>query len=220
MSQTLFDIGKKDVQGWDADASEQWLRWYDDTGYPYTVNGNPRTSVAQSIMRANTPDIWNVVDVGHLEDHRDVGLAVCKYADVAIINCAATLSDFERLYKAPIVNTEEKPDKGFLEATALVRADEKPIPSVVLMTRVDARKSKMNRQIREMLIDEGHKVLETVIPDINLYAQTGGGMPLETSWIERRRDDDGEMVETAFECAHAAVLDELHARKLVPAWRA
>lgn len=187
------------VFGFDADESQQWMKWDEVTDFEFPVIG-AASAKAHTIIANTLPEAaWGVVDVGHVENHPHIGHSVLRIADLAIINCAATMSDAERIEDLPM----KDPVKGYLDATATFRPDGNEVPAVVLLTRVP-KGVRAPIDIRNMLTDIGLIVLETSIPDHQRYAQTGKGMVLSTNLDSGTR-----------RAAHADMLDELTDKGLV-----
>lgn len=204
-AQALFDLGEP-VIGFDCDESRQWTKWDEINEFPYTVVGAASAKAHQTIPKVLPADHWGVADVGHLENHPNVGFSVCRIADIAVINCAATLSDYERLQRLPMKGKEE----AFLEGTAPIRPSGEEIPAVVLLTRVQPGTTRVEAEIRGLLEADGYQVLKTVIPGIQRYAQTGEGMPIETR-IEPNDDPDSEAPYGPNAAVHVDMLEEISA---------
>lgn len=163
------DLGRA-VVGFDADESSQLSQWYAANAWPMPVHGAANRMAHQSIPAALPAGGLGVVDVGHLENHRDVGYSVGRIADLVLINCAPTLSDVERLEKLPM--------RGFLDDCAPQRADSEPPEAWVLLTRCQPGTSATLRGARDELQAQGWNILTTTIPAVQRYAQTGEGAPI------------------------------------------
>ncbi|MFK0296891.1 hypothetical protein ACIQU6_41360 [Streptomyces sp. NPDC090442] len=171
------------VVGIDADESEQLWRWWDavkpDPDEPQPEGQRPYFKVhrvANSRLHEEAPTLLpaghiGVVDCGHLENHLGIGRSVMRIADLALINCATTNSDVERM--------DELPMDAFIKIASAKRADGTPPPHPVLLCRNQAGTTRTMDSIRTSLRDDDWDVLSTVIPAIQLYATTGEGMPVE-----------------------------------------
>lgn len=178
------------VQGFDADNSQQFARWAAewDALDAEALALNPRakrkwgipvtscpTQLAGRTINANIIEgEYAVVDCGHYEDHRDVGRAVTSAIDVLVLNIAPTFGDVERMRELPMKDERD----GFLDSTALVRADGLPVPTVVLLTKVQPNTKKSTGVIRQMLTeDDGYVVLDTQVPFVRQYAKICEDIP-------------------------------------------
>jgi cellulose biosynthesis protein BcsQ len=160
------------VVGFDADESHQLTTWYGLNKWAFPVHGAASNMAWRSIPSAMLADAYGVVDVGHLENHRDIGYAVLRIADLVLINCAPTLSDIERLKSLPML--------GVLDDVAPLRPDGERPEAWVLLTRCQSG-TLATGEMREELEHLGFNVLTTTIPARQMYAQTGGGMDIKAA---------------------------------------
>jgi hypothetical protein len=193
--QTLYDLGKQ-TEGYDCDESKQLTKWDEANEFDFPIIGAASTQAHKIIGSTYNPKKWGVADVGHLENHPDVGKSVCRVADLAVINCAPTGPDYERLIDLPM----RDPVNGFLDGTATYRPNGEEIPAVVLMTRVKARTTSTERDARSLLKDQGYLVLDAAIPIEERYTKTGQGMVVDPK------------VGTDQRAAHVDVIHEIEER--------
>jgi hypothetical protein len=113
-----------------------------------------------------------VVDVGHLENHASIGWSALRIADLAIVACAPTNSDVERMDELPLDN--------FIAQVAPKRADGSAPPTWVLLMRAQPN-TLAPASFRASLQETGWNVFTTVIPAIQLYANTGDGVPIRAA---------------------------------------
>lgn len=164
------------VTGFDADESEQLYRWWEarpDGSYPFTVHKQASTR-----FHAEAPPLLPAghiggVDCGHLENHAGIGWSVLRVADLAIVACAATNSDVERM--------DELPMDFFINQVIPKREDGKAPTTWVLLCRVQPSSVTAPRGIRKTLTDDGWNVFKTEIPAIQQYSSTGEGTPIRAS---------------------------------------
>lgn len=159
------DIGRP-VVAFDADESNQLSSWYAANEWAFPCHGAANRMAHQSIPAAIPEGGIGVVDVGHLENHRDVGYSVGRISDLVIVNVAPTLSDVERMMALPM--------RGFLDDIAPLRPDGQPPKALVLLTRCQSN-TRAIKECREELEGQGWDVLSTTVPSTQRYAQTGEG---------------------------------------------
>lgn len=164
------------VKGFDADESEQLYHWWEarpEGSYPFDVE-----RLASSRFHEEGPTKLPAghiggVDCGHLENHSKIGWSVLRVADLAIVACAATNSDVERM--------EELPMDHFIDQIIPKRADKKRPETWVLLCRVQPGSTVQPKGIRKGLEDDGWNVFTTMIPAIQRYASTAEGAPIHAS---------------------------------------
>lgn len=161
--------GMPGITVFDADESHQLTNWYAANDWPFPVHGAAHRRAHHTIPAAMPAGGHALVDVGHLENHRDIGYSCMRIADLVLINCAPTLSDVERLQALPML--------GALEDVASLRPDDTPPPAWVLLTRCQPGTT-ATKDCRIALRDLGYNVLSTIIPARQMYAQTGTGAPI------------------------------------------
>lgn len=177
------------VKGFDADESEQFYRWWDasevigedgkPTGthtYPFEVEQLASSRFHQDAPGRLPAGTIGGVDCGHLENHASIGWSVLRVVDLAIVVCAATNGDLERL--------EELPMDSFIAQVAPKREDKKIPETWVLLCRVQAGTTKMPKGLRNQLVASGWKVFTTEIPSVQKYAETAEGVVIRAKGSE------------------------------------
>ncbi|MEU5431012.1 plasmid partition protein [Streptomyces olivoreticuli] len=164
------------VTGFDADESEQLYRWWEarpDGSYPFEVHQMASSRFHEDAPLKLPEGHVGGVDCGHLENHAGIGWSVLRVADLAIVACAATNSDVERM--------DELPMDFFINQVIPKRADKKKPETWVLLCRVQPGSTVAPRGIRKSLTADGWNVFTTEIPAIQLYASTAEGVPIKAS---------------------------------------
>ncbi|MEU7153863.1 plasmid partition protein [Streptomyces sp. NPDC045456] len=166
------------VTGFDADESHQLFRWWEarpdedgEDGPPFVVHKVANTNFHVEAPPKLPEGHIGVVDCGHLENHQGIGRSVLRITDLALIACAPTNSDVERM--------DELPMDFFLQMASAKRPDRTPPPHPILLCRNQVGATKTLDSIRDSLRADDWDVLTTVIPAIQLYANTGEGMPVQ-----------------------------------------
>ncbi|MFI1386651.1 plasmid partition protein [Embleya sp. NPDC020886] len=163
------------VTGYDADESEQLTRWHEGRvsgSYPFEVHTMATSRFHEQAPKVLPPGHIGAVDVGHLENHASIGWSVLRVADLAIVACAPTASDVERL--------DELPMDHFIQQIAPKRPDRSAPPTWVLLMRAQPN-TRAPQEYRASLQESGWNVFSTVIPAIQLYAGTGDGVPVRAA---------------------------------------
>ncbi|MCX5207686.1 hypothetical protein OG897_40605 [Streptomyces sp. NBC_00237] len=174
----LHELGY-DVTGFDADESEQLYRWAQARPDAEERPGLTVHRIANGRFHEEAPPKLpagsiGVVDCGHLENHQGIGRSVLRVADLVLVACATTNSDVERM--------DELPMDFFIKQASAKRPDKTPPPHPVLLCRNTPSATKMRDSIRQTLTEEtddgeeGWDVLNTVIPAVQMYANTGEGV--------------------------------------------
>ena len=96
--------------------------------------------------------------------------SVLRVVDLAIVVCAATNSDLERM--------EELPMDNFIAQIAPKRSDKSVPETWVLLCRVQPGTTVVPQGLRRQLTASGWKVFDTEIPAIQKYASTGEGVSI------------------------------------------
>ncbi|MFE4496062.1 plasmid partition protein [Streptomyces niveus] len=164
------------VTGFDADESEQLYRWWDartEGSYPFEVHKEASTRFHEEAPKLLPEGHIGGVDCGHLENHSGIGWSVLRVADLAIVVCAATNSDVERM--------DELPMDFFINQVIPKRADKQRPETWVLLCRVQPGSVVAPRGIRNSLKDDGWNIFTTEIPAIQKYASTAEGVPIKAS---------------------------------------
>jgi hypothetical protein len=161
------------VTGFDADESEQLYRWWEgrpDGSYPFEMHQMASTRFHENAPAKLPEGHIGGVDCGHLENHAGIGQSVLRIADLAIVACAATNSDLERM--------EELPLDFFIQQAGAKRPDKTAPETWVLLCRVQPGSTKIPTGLRNSLKAANWNVFTTEIPSIQLYAGTAEGMPI------------------------------------------
>lgn len=164
------------VTGFDADESKQLHRWWEartEGGYPFEVHKEASTRFHEEAPKLLPEGHIGGVDCGHLENHSGIGWSVLRVADLAIVVCAATNSDVERM--------DELPMDFFINQVIPKRADKQRPETWVLLCRVQPGSVVAPRGIRNTLTDDGWNIFTTEIPAIQKYASTAEGVPIKAS---------------------------------------
>jgi len=164
------------VTGFDADESEQLYRWWEarPEGKPdFEVHQLASTRFHQDAPGKLPAGHIAAVDCGHLENHAPIGWSVLRIADLAVVVCAATNSDVERI--------EELPMDHFISQVAPKRTDGKAPNTWALLVRVQPGTITAPTGIRQNLKDLGFNVFTTVIPATQKYSSTGEGLPIKAA---------------------------------------
>lgn len=146
----------------DADPAASALRWSDlADGFPFRVAGLPVKDLHRRI-----PDVAGgmdaaIVDVPQIEDHAGIARSAMRWARELILPVAPSGVELDRM--APIRKEVED-----LEA---VRPD--GARSSVLLNRVVSGAAS-GPMARRVLSAQGHTVLSTTVPRLELYAQSFG----------------------------------------------
>ncbi len=165
------------VKGFDADESEQMYRWGQarlaTEGVDFEVVDMASSRFHQDAP-AELPDGHiGLVDCGHLENHSGIGWSVLRIADLAIVVCAATPGDVERI--------EELPMDHFINQVIPKREDKKAPETWALIVRVQSGTTNAPSGIRKDLEAMGFNVFTTTIPSVQKYASTAEGVPVKGS---------------------------------------
>lgn len=166
----------------DADKGASALEWSDQAGgFPFPLAGLP---VKDFHRRADDffakADVI-IGDIPQIEDHAGIARSAMRWADVRLIPVAPTGIELDRM--APIIDELE-------DMEAVLRAGSS---SHVLLNRVVSGASSTG-SARRVLSRQGHDVLSTTIPRLEVFAQSFGAEPsvtgaydqLATELLERR----------------------------------
>ncbi|MGV9268089.1 hypothetical protein ACWDRR_25890 [Kitasatospora sp. NPDC003701] len=169
------------VKGFDADESEQLYRWWkarlqDEDGLPVDGLDFAVEKLASKRFHEEAPGRIpeggiGAVDCGHLENHAGIGWSILRVADLAIVVCAATSGDVERI--------EELPMGHFIDQVIPKRADKKRPATWALIVRVQPGTTTAPAGVRADLEALGFNVFDTMIPGTQLYAGTAEGVPVD-----------------------------------------
>src|SRR5216684_4740581 len=172
----------------DADPSGSALEWSDlaamDPGlpprlaFPFRMVALPSRSLHQRVAEIAHPEDVVIIDAPQLEDHAGIARSALRYVDEILIPCAPS----------PIEINRTTPVRDEIAEVGALR--DKPARSAVLLNRCIAR-AHSTVDAREALEDLGFDVLETVVPRLEVYAQSFG-MPIKQTgcdvWRQVARD--------------------------------
>ncbi|UNZ22312.1 hypothetical protein [Streptomyces sp. 891-h] len=172
------------VLGVDADESKQMYRWWeaqfpadddqeegDEFEAPFEVHRMADSRFHEQAADMLPPGHIGVVDVGHLENHSAIGLSVMRVVDLALITCAPTAGDVERM--------DDLPMDFFIERGIKKRPAGAPEPERwILFTRNQLGATRAVKELRTSLGDDGWNILSTVIPATQTYSSTGEGVEI------------------------------------------
>jgi chromosome partitioning protein len=147
----------------DADPQGSALRWSEQGEWNIPTLALPVKDLHKrlaGIVSASTDIV--VIDTPPLEDQAGIVSSALRIADVAIVSMAPTMGEYERLPEVWAAIDDVEP----LRATPLIAA--------VLMNRT-VTNANSTPMFRELMTDEGHKVLSTTIPRREPIAQAFGG---------------------------------------------
>lgn len=179
------------VACWDADESMQLAAWSRDAadfpGPPVVVADTP--AFAETVFPQMDPDVINLVDAGHAENHPDIVDSILEVTDLALVTISPTATDYARLVR---------PERGtplakIIRRSAALRADGSVPATWVLLNRCQAG-AKSTGTYAQLLADGGKdgtdpkwNVLATRIPRREAIA-SAVGFPCDKP--ERRRPFD------------------------------
>lgn len=149
----------------DADPSASALEWSDQVeGFPFRVAGLPvKDFHKRADDFARDADVV-IGDIPQAEDHAGIARSAMRWADELIVPVAPTTIELDRT--GPIAEEIEN-----LEAVRPSGAR-----SCFLLTRV-VNGASSGRSARRVLTAQGHHVLSTVIPRLEVFAQAFGTYP-------------------------------------------
>ena len=158
----------------DADPSGSALEWSDlaamdprlapEAAFPFRIVALPSRRLHQRVPEIARADDVVIIDAPQVEDHTAIARSVMRYADEILIPCAPT----------PIEINRTTPVREELTEVEGVR--DSPVRSAVLLNRCITR-AHSTANAREALEGLGYDVLRTVVPRLEVYAQSFG-MPI------------------------------------------
>jgi chromosome partitioning protein len=173
----------------DADPSGSALEWSDlaamypelapqQAAFPFRIVALPSRELHRRLPDIARDDDVVIVDTPQIEDHAGIARSALRYVDEVVIPCAPS----------PIEINRTTPVRD--EITEVRDLRDQPVRSVVLLNRCVAR-AHSTADAREALIDLGYDVLGTVVPRLEVYAQSFG-MPIKQAgcaiWRHVARD--------------------------------
>ena len=172
----------------DADPSGSALEWSDlaamdprvapQQAFPFRVVALPSRELHRRLPEIARDDDVVIIDTPQLEDHTAIARSALRYADEIVIPCAPN----------PIEINRTTPVRDEIAEVRDVR--DRPVRSAVLLNRCVAR-AHSTADAREALINLGYDVLDTVVPRLEIYAQSFG-VPIKQAgcelWSQVARD--------------------------------
>jgi chromosome partitioning protein len=180
----------------DADPSGSALEWSDFTAmdpglppqaaFPFRIVALPSRDLHRRLPEIARPDDVVIIDAPQLEDHAAIARAALRYADEILIPCAPS----------PIEINRTTPVRDEIIDVAAARG--RPARAVVLLNRC-VTQANSTGYARAALEGLGYDVLGTVVPRLEVYAQSFG-LPIPGRglgvWRRVARDLTGRCVPT------------------------
>jgi len=173
----------------DADPSGSALEWSDlaamypglapqRAAFPFRIVALPSRELHRRLPDIARDDDVVIVDTPQIEDHASIARSALRYVDEVVIPCAPS----------PIEINRTTPVRDEIAEIGEVR--DRPVRSAVLLNRCVAR-AHSTADAREALINLGYDVLGTVVPRLEVYAQSFG-VPIKQAgcqvWRQVARD--------------------------------
>ncbi|MDR8415064.1 ParA family protein [Nonomuraea sp. 3-1Str] len=136
-------------------------RWNARAPMPFDVISLATRDLHRTLPTLAADYKFTVVDSPPIEDHQGIAISALRAADVAIIPVAPTTVEIDRM--APVLHVIE-------EVNALRSED---LPTCVLLNRCVSQAASTG-EAATVLAEQGHHVLETRIPRLELFAQSHG----------------------------------------------
>jgi chromosome partitioning protein len=176
----------------DADPSGSALEWSDlaamypglappQAAFPFRIVALPSRELHRRLPDIARDDDVVIVDTPQIEDHAGIARSALRYVDEVVIPCAPS----------PIEINRTTPVRDEIAEIGDVR--DRPLRSVVLLNRCVAR-AHSTADAREALIDLGYDVLGTVVPRLEVYAQSFG-MPIKQAGCELWRQVARDLID-------------------------
>ncbi|HEX4059373.1 MAG TPA: AAA family ATPase [Streptosporangiaceae bacterium] len=175
----------------DADPSGSALEWSDlaamypgmppQAAFPFRIVALPSREMHRRIPEIARDDDVVIIDAPQLEDHAAIALSALRYADEILIPCAPS----------PIEINRTSPVREEIEEVEVLR--DKAPRAAILLNRCISR-ANSTADAREALQGLGYDVLETVVPRLEVYAQSFG-MPIPDTGRELWRQVAHELTE-------------------------
>jgi chromosome partitioning protein len=176
----------------DADPSGSALEWSDlaamypeltplQAAFPFRIVALPSRELHRRLPDIARDDDVVIVDTPQIEDHAGIARSALRYVDEVVIPCAPS----------PIEINRTTPVRDEIAEMGDVR--DRPSRSVVLLNRCVAR-AHSTADAREALTDLGYDVLDTVVPRLEVYAQSFG-MPIKQAGCELWRQVARELID-------------------------
>ncbi|HEY1920258.1 MAG TPA: AAA family ATPase [Streptosporangiaceae bacterium] len=174
----------------DADPSGSALEWSDlaamypglppQAAFPFRIVALPSREMHRRIPEIAADDDVVIIDAPQLEDHAAIALSALRYADEILIPCAPS----------PIEINRTTPVREEINEVAAVR--DKPARVAILLNRCISR-ANSTADARDALQGLGYDVLDTVVPRLEVYAQSFG-MPIPNNGREAWRQVAHDLV--------------------------
>jgi chromosome partitioning protein len=155
----------------DADPSGSALEWADmaamnpglppQAAFPFRIVALPSRSMHRRLQEIALTDDVVIIDAPQLEDHEGIARSAMRYVDEILIPCAPS----------PIEINRTTPVRD--EITEVAELRDRPGRSAVLLNRCIAR-ANSTANARAALEGLGYGVLRTVVPRLEVYAQSFG----------------------------------------------
>ena len=172
----------------DADPSGSALEWSDlaaldprvtpQEAFPFRLVALPSRELHRRLPDIARDDDVVIIDTPQIEDHAAIARSALRYADEILIPCAPT----------PIEINRTTPVRDEIAEIGAIR--DQPARSAVLLNRCIAR-AHSTVDARDALESLGYDVLDTVVPRLEVYAQSFG-MPIKQTgcdvWRQVARD--------------------------------
>lgn len=156
----------------DADPSGSALEWSDlaamkpgrallQTVFPFRIVALPSRDLHRRVPEIAWDDEVVIIDTPQMEDHAAISQSALRYADEIVIPCAPT----------PIEINRTSPVREEIAEVREIR--QTPVRPAILLNRCITR-AHSTADAREALQELGFDVLPTVIPRLEVYAQSFG----------------------------------------------
>ena len=155
----------------DADPSGSALEWSDlaamnpglppQAAFPFRIVALPSRNLHRRVPEIALTDDVVIIDAPQLEDHEGIARSAMRYVDEILIPCAPS----------PIEINRTTPVRDEISEVEELR--DRPGRSAVLLNRCVAR-ANSTASARAALEDLGYGVLRTVVPRLEVYAQSFG----------------------------------------------
>jgi chromosome partitioning protein len=175
----------------DADPSGSALEWSDlaamnpglppQAAFPFRIVALPSRNLHRRLPEIALADDVVIIDAPQLEDHESIARSAMRYVDEILIPCAPS----------PIEINRTTPVRD--EITEVEELRDTPGRSAVLLNRCIAR-AHSTTDAREALEGLGYDVLGTVVPRLEVYAQSFG-LPIKQTGCEVWRQVARDLIE-------------------------
>jgi len=136
-------------------------RWHSRAPMPFEVISLATRDLHRTLPAITADYDDTVIDSPPIEDHQGIAVSALRAGDVAVIPVAPTTPEIDRM--APVLRVIEEVDA--LRAT--------PLLTCVLLNRCVANAASTEDAAKALTV-QGHHVLETRIPRLELFAQSHG----------------------------------------------